>query len=115
MNAEYDLTLEATTHTEAEIAAFKRDQVDQDSMRQSTLDELQNRLSSMLDITQLADEQNAVHAESVMQISKKVSSLFFKLQCDQMDTKTQNSKGNNIWSFFLLLLCAKYGCVLRTP
>ena len=28
--------------------------------------------------------------ESVSQISKKVSNLFFKLQCDQMDTKGTN-------------------------
>ena len=32
-------------------------------------------------------EQNQLQQESISQISKKVSNLFFKLQCDQMDAK----------------------------
>ena len=42
---------------------------------------------SNIEITRQLEEQNSMQQESVSQISKKVSNLFFKLQCDQMDTK----------------------------
>ena len=65
------------------------DQYEQDQQRRSIIDELQNRLTSTLEITRQLEEQNGMQQESVSQISKKVSNLFFKLQCDQMDTKGQ--------------------------
>ena len=54
---------------------------------------------SIKEITRQLEEQNAMQQESVSQISKKVSNLFFKLQCDQMDTK-----GATFTTFYKLLL-----------
>mmetsp|Transcript_21773 Transcript_21773/g.36408 ORF Transcript_21773/g.36408 Transcript_21773/m.36408 type:complete len:631 (+) Transcript_21773:133-2025(+) len=96
INTEIDTTVEATAQTEAEIAKYKDDQQDQDQQRRSTIDELQQRLASTLEVTRQLDAQNTSHQESVSQIGKKVYTLFFKLQCDQMDTKgSQVTAGKN--------------------
>lgn len=99
MNTEIDAVVESTIQTEQEIAKYRADQLDQDQQRRSTIDELQNRLASTLEITRNLDTQNTTHQESVSQIGKKVYTLFFKLQCDQMDTKGSNVGGgkNQKW------------------
>ncbi|RYH32493.1 hypothetical protein EON65_00510 [archaeon] len=90
MNTEIDMVKEATLETEEAIVKFREDQQDQDQQRRSVIDELQQRLTSTLEITRQLVEDNAVQQESISQISKKVSSVFFKLQCDQMDAKGSN-------------------------
>jgi hypothetical protein len=47
----------------------------------------------MLEMTNDLVDTNAIQQESVSQISKKVSSVFFKLQCDQMDAKSSGGTG----------------------
>lgn len=99
VNAEIDTVVEATAQTEQAIAKFKEDQQDQDQQRRSTIDELQQRLANVLESTRALVEQNSVQQESILQISKKVSSVFFKLQCDQMDSKGQGiSKSSSRYS-----------------
>lgn len=100
VNTEIDTVVEATNQTEDEIAQYRLDQQDQDQQRRSTIDELQQRLSSTLDLTRNLDEQNSLQQESVAQISKKVSTLFFKLQCDQMEAKGSqvNNAKNQRWA-----------------
>ena len=93
VNTEIDAVVEATAQTEAELGKYKAGQQDQDQQRRSTIDELQQRLTSTLEVTRQLDEQNQMQQESVGQISKKVSTLFFKLQCDQMEAK--GSQVNN--------------------
>jgi len=87
VNAEIDMVVESTAQTEQAIAKFKEDQQDQDQQRRSTIDELQQRLAFVLENTRNLVDQNSLQQESILQISKKVSSVFFKLQCDQMDSK----------------------------
>lgn len=99
MNTEIDMVKEATLETEEAVVKFREDQQDQDQQRRSVIDELQQRLTSTLEITRQLVEENAVQQESITQISKKVSSVFFKLQCDQMDAKgSQVSKATQRWS-----------------
>lgn len=101
VNAEIDTVVEATIRTENDIKKFQEDQYDQDQQRRSLLDELQQRLSSTVELTRTLEETNLLQQESVSQISKKVSSLFFKLQCDQMDSKnssTGNAKSGQKWT-----------------
>ncbi len=95
MNTEIDSVIEGTAQLESDIAQFRSDQQDQDLQRRSTIDELQQRLASTLDVTKALDEQNAMQQESVSQISKKVGTLFFKLSCDQMDTKGSQVNAKN--------------------
>jgi hypothetical protein len=99
MNTEIDAVVEGTIQTEQEIAKYRADQLDQDQQRRTTIDELQHRLASTLEITRALDSQNTAHQESVSQIGKKVYTLFFKLQCDQMDTKGSGVGGgkNQKW------------------
>ncbi len=60
--------------------------MDQEHQRKKILDGLEARLQSTLDATKACEEENKKNHESVHQIAKKVQSLFFKLQCDQMDS-----------------------------
>lgn len=93
INTEIDAVVESTAQTEADIAKYREEQQDQDQERKSTIDELQQRLAATLEATRELEQQNQQHIESVTQICKKVSTLFFKLQCDQMDAK--GSQVNN--------------------
>ncbi|KAJ1412512.1 hypothetical protein B484DRAFT_335765, partial [Ochromonadaceae sp. CCMP2298] len=95
INTEIDATVEATAQTEADISQYQNEQNDQDQQRRTAIDELQQRLASTLEITRQLDAQNTAHQESVSQIGKKVYTLFFKLQCDQMDTKGAQVTGGN--------------------
>lgn len=98
MNSDIDAVTEATAQLEADIAKFKADQLDQDLQRRKKIDELQSKLQSTLETTKHLEEQNAMQQESVSQISKKVGTLFFKLSCDQMDTKGSNVNGKSRFS-----------------
>ncbi len=93
VNAEIDTVLESTQQTEQAIAKFKEDQQDQDQQRRVAIDDLQTKLSSALELTNDLVDTNSIQQESISQISKKVSSVFFKLQCDQMDAKQVNGGG----------------------
>lgn len=98
MNSDIDAVIEQTSQLEADIAKFKADQLDQDQQRRKKIDELQSKLQSTLEATKHLEEQNAIQQESVSQISKKVGTLFFKLSCDQMDTKGSNVNGKSRFS-----------------
>eukprot|EP01040_Poterioochromonas_malhamensis_P015402 gene15402-17233_t len=98
VNAEIDTVTESSAQTDLAIAKFKEDQKDQDQQRRSTIDDLQQRLANMLEATRDLVDQNALQQESISQISKKVSSVFFKLQCDQMDAKGSQVSKSQRWS-----------------
>lgn len=65
---------------------YEEHQLDQEHQRKKILDGLEARLQSTLEATRACEEENKKNHESVHQIAKKVQSLFFKLQCDQMDS-----------------------------
>jgi chromosome segregation ATPase len=98
VNTEIDTITESSAQTEAAISKFKEDQQDQDQQRRTTIDDLQQRLANMLETTRELVDQNAMQQESISQISKKVSSVFFKLQCDQMDAKGSQVSKSQRWS-----------------
>ncbi len=99
VNTEIDTVKEATLETEEAVVRFREHQQEQEQQRRSVVDELQVRLTSTLDITRQLVDDNAMQQESMTQISKKVSSVFFKLQCDQMDAKgSQGPKAAQRWS-----------------
>ena len=97
MNTEIDAVVESTIQTEQDIAQYRADQLDQDQQRRSTIDELQHRLASTLEITRNLDAQNTMHQESVSQIGKKVYTFFFNFK-DITDLKT---KGSHTYNFRL--------------
>jgi coiled-coil domain-containing protein 63/114 len=80
---------------------YEEHQLDQEHQRKNILDGLESRYQSTLDATKACEEENKKNRESVHQIAKKVQSLFFKLQCDQMDSAkgpsstAKGSKGGN--------------------
>lgn len=91
VNAEIDTVLESTSQIENSISAYKLEQQEQESQRRGVLDELQSKLQAQLKAIRECEEENKLQQECVSQISKKVSSVFFKLQCDQMDSKGSSS------------------------
>jgi hypothetical protein len=93
VNAEIDQTVDQSYQTEREIKQYREQQKQQEDQRESILADLRSKLQTTLEATQQADEQNKQYLDSVSQISKKVGSLFYKLQCDQMDAKAQTASG----------------------
>ncbi|CAE7555569.1 ODA1 [Symbiodinium microadriaticum] len=103
-NTEIELALEAKNRLEEEIRRYEEQQLDQEHQRKNILDGLESRYQSTLDATKACEEENRRNRESVHQIAKKVQSLFFKLQCDQMDSakgptsSVKGAKGGNSMS-----------------
>ena len=96
VNAEIEAVVETRNQIEEDIRTFKSEQSEQDSLRRDKLDQLQRRLDSTIEMTRQCEEQNKEMHDVVGTISKKVSSLFFKLQCDQMDTRGNQGGSSGI-------------------
>jgi len=91
VNSEIDTLKEQELHIQEEIMTYKLQAEDQEEQRRRVLDDLQTRTQRSIEEYESMVEMNSVEREAVQQISKKIQSVFFKLQCDQMDAKG-NSK-----------------------
>ena len=87
VNAEIDNVVEQQNQIVIDIEVYKQQQLEQEQQRKGVLDELNERIEAALEMKRLAEEQHALLQDGVAQISKKVQSIFFKLQCDQMESK----------------------------
>ena len=87
LNSDIEAVLEQTVQLDHEVTVHTCEQDEQDSIRHRILDELQTRMQATSEATQQAEEENKMLQEFVLQIGKKVNTLFFKIQCDQMDSK----------------------------
>lgn len=103
--AEIDSYTESKLRTEQEIVEYKQDQASQEEQRRKYIDDLQQRVQTMLHTTMQLSQENDVKQECINQIAKKVNSVFYKLQCDQVDAKAGgggtgggNSKSRNYGS-----------------
>lgn len=85
-NTEIDAVRDNTSFIKEEIKAFKQRQREQEEERQRVRDALEQRLKVAEDSAEELRDHTKAQQESVDQIAKKVQSLFFKLQCDQMDS-----------------------------
>ena len=90
VNSEIDTLKEQELHIEEEIMAYKLRAEEQEEQRRKVLDDLQNRTQRATEEHDQMVEMNAQEREAVQQISKKIQSVFFKLQCDQMDAKSSS-------------------------
>jgi hypothetical protein len=95
VNAEIDTVQESVGVIEEEIEEFVKEQDEQDKARRSVLDALQSRMQSTEETTQHLEDENHANHEAIGQLCKKVSSVFFKLQCDQMDAP-KNKNDNQV-------------------
>ena len=95
-NTEIETIIEATQQIKDEIKMYKQRQQEQDDQRQKVLDGLRQRLHSTRAEASACDRMNKDYQDSVDQIAKKVQSLFFKLQCDQMDSTKGGSSSNKV-------------------
>ena len=93
-NTEIELALETKHRIEEEISLYDDTQAQQEMHRQAILDGLANKLQSSLEATAICEAENAANHDCVHQVAKKVQSLFFKLQCDQMES-SKGSGGSN--------------------
>lgn len=88
LNSEIETVVDAQANIEREVAQYSRGQQTQDYERKTMLEALEGKLSAVQDAIREQEITNKSYSESVDQIAKKVQSLFFKLQCDQMEAKT---------------------------
>mmetsp|Transcript_33342 Transcript_33342/g.33959 ORF Transcript_33342/g.33959 Transcript_33342/m.33959 type:complete len:520 (+) Transcript_33342:122-1681(+) len=97
-NTEIESCIENTLQIKDEIKNYKFNQQQQDDQKKRVIDGLKSRLEATQEATSVCDEKNRIQSDSVEQLAKKVQSLFFKLQCDQMDSAKAGptaSKGQN--------------------
>jgi hypothetical protein len=96
VNAEIEMVVDAKNQIEQDIKLFSQEQSEQDSLKLDKLKELQSRLDSTREMCRQCEEQNAEMNEIVITIGKKVSTLFFKLQCDQIDSRGSQGVGGGL-------------------
>lgn len=94
-NAEIDAVMEYKNQLELEIKSFKEELNEQDRERRKVIEDLHDKLDATQKSTQGCEDENKHYDDGVNQIAKKVSSLFIKLQCEQMDTRGPQSTGGN--------------------
>ena len=87
VNAEIDGMKEAEVQIEEEISTFKSNAAENEEQKRLVLDNLQSRLQSATEASEASIEENAAQSEAMQQLQKKIQSVFFKIQCDQMDAK----------------------------
>lgn len=93
-NTEIELALDTKHRIENEIRLYDEHQASQEMKRQAVLDGLASKLQASIEATALCEAENKKNHDCVHQIAKKVQSLFFKLQCDQMESSKGNSASN---------------------
>lgn len=94
-NAEIEAMTEARERTQRDIELFKAEHAMQELQRRAAVDELNGRIQSMLAATLAMTAENEAKQESITQIAKKVNTVFYKLQCDQMDSKGGGGGGTS--------------------
>jgi chromosome segregation ATPase len=95
VNAEIETFNEAIQKIQVEIAKYKEEQDSHSKQQQQVHGEMQRKVEQATESVAGSKKKFMGSQDSVEQISKKVQSLFFKLQCDQMDTKAkQGSKSS---------------------
>ena len=85
VNSEIDTVHESIAVLDQEIEEFSKEQEEQERAKKGILENLQSRMQATEETTQHMEEENHSSQEAMAQLCKKVSSVFFKLQCDQME------------------------------
>lgn len=93
LQTEMDSVLEAQNQMTLDIEAFKEAQREQNEQRTKVLDALRKKVEACKEASKAAEEQLRTLQESVSHIAKKVHTIFFKLQCEQLDNKGSGGAG----------------------
>ena len=94
LNTDIEAVAEASALVDHEMAMHKMEQKEQDSIKRKILDDLQTRLQTSSEVSQAAEEENKMLHEHVLQVAKMVNTFFFKIQCDQMDSKAKEAQSS---------------------
>jgi hypothetical protein len=95
VNGEIDNVVESTNQMAIDIDRVKQEQETSDDQRRNILDNLTNKYQTTIQSNNDLVEQSRQLQDSLQQVNKKVQSIFFKLQCDQMESKGAQPGGNN--------------------
>lgn len=93
VNTEIESATEDKQRIADEIEKYKKQQQADEIHRNKILQELHQRYKATKEATIQCVNQNKIHQDSVDQLSKKVQSIFYKLQCDQMDSNKGTQQG----------------------
>ena len=84
--------IESIAKLETEVVAYKHEQERTHAREDQHRVELEYKLQAAKDAVQVATDSHKSMLDGVDQITKKVQSIFFKLQCDQMDSSKPQEK-----------------------
>ena len=90
MNTDTETIIESTQALEVEINRYKQEQAKLLEAEDKVRSELEERLAEKDEQLAYATEQHKQYTEGVDQIIKKIQSMFYKLQCDQIDNNKNN-------------------------
>ena len=91
VNSDIETVLEDQQRIQVEIESYKQQQLTDEIHRNKILQELHQRYRATKEATANCIELNKRHQDCVDQLSKKVYSMYYKLQCEQ-----EGNKGNII-------------------
>ena len=97
MNTESDTIDEQCLKIESDIEKYQLTVEEQNQLKYTKLNELENKLDQNHKAIDHLSQEIAIQRDSVEQLSKKIQSMFYKLQCDQLllDSKNQKQKVRN--------------------
>lgn len=94
MNTDIDRIHEAKNQKKSEMKQFDRSQNDLEKQRSKIMDDLNDKYQAVTNTIAQLDESNQNNHDHLNQINKKISSLFFKLQCDQVESRSNATNGS---------------------
>ena len=92
-NQETDWTLERHTRLEEEIKSYEEKLSDEEAQRAEAMADLQGKWRNAKEATDECSHAAQEAQRTLERIAKKVQSLFFKIQCDQLTTGARETKG----------------------
>jgi hypothetical protein len=94
INSETEAMVDSTAQLKREFADYTVETERLQKVEDQKRMELESKLKSLKDTIHAASETHKIAADGADQLCKKVQSLFFKLQCDQIDTANKSQPAN---------------------
>lgn len=92
MNTESDAIDEQCLKIESDIEKYQQTVAEQNQLKFTKMHEMETKLVQNQQMMEDLSHQISIQRDSVEQLSKKIQSMFYKLQCDQLLLESKNQK-----------------------
>ena len=95
MNGEIERMIEQRDNIRQSMKQYNTQQIELYTIKSNINQNLIDKYNTINNNIILYNNQNKNNNDILLQINKKISGLFFKLQCDQNDTRNNTTNNNN--------------------